>query len=808
MGSTNFKARVSKILVFTLMTFGFVSIPVTNSNALTLGSTNTSLVTLLPNTGVQLATQTSTSAAVLATTAATNTASTDARSFNLKYADNGTPATGLAQVATIVAGGSLSLYAAISTSAAISATGGTISATAHALNTISTLTSGSTGVAYTLPAAAIAAGTAIAAIWTSSTVGTYTISISYQSTTLASLPTNTNPLAGYEVGSIFVNVVADSHPAVGSANVTETLGAINGSLFVGTTTNVTGSAAAISVSGTPGDSNAVHSAARSRGLIYKDSSYGTAQTATVLTSGQLSLYAVVSTSAAFVGSAGTFSSTPSVAQGTFTETYSESLRTALITGPSALDYATSIGTIWTAPSSAGTYTVSLYVGDGASAPTVTSPAVSLAGQITVTVVAEAAAAGPVVANSTCSIATDATNAPASADATTTFLNGKSAYVNMILRDAYLSTNATEGNIVATVTGDAVVAIGTGTVAAGTGSTVVAYGKGASADDNSIRVSQATAGAPVTTTLTVTFNGATVCTKTFTIRGAPAKMVISSVSSVKDGGNAAVAGWLADGTTRDAHMYITLQDSAGNTVLPGDQTAGSISSSAGTNGGSAEFSIASASVTNLITGFIVESGDQATSISSSVAPWNASAAKYTCGSSQFGSQTVTVNHTSASTGKIITGTFTARCAGNPYTYTASFDKASYTQGEIATLTVKFFDSKGNAANSQNAVGTSEMVIPMMQFVTATGTATALTKADGSIAYTMTVGTASGMTAGTYNGIIDFTGLTAVAATKQTVTYKLSTGGDSTTNADVLKSIVALIASINKQIQALQKLILKR
>jgi len=220
------------------------------------------------------------------------------------------------------------------------------------------------------------------------------------------------------------------------------------------------------------------------------------------------------------------------------------------------------------------------------------------------------------------------------------------------------------------------------------------------------------------------------------------------------------------------------------------------------------SIASASVTTLITGFAVASGDQATSISSSLLPWNASAATYTCGSSQFGSQTVTVNHTSAATGKVITGTFAARCAGIPYTYTASFDKASYTQGEIATLTVKFFDSKGNAANSQNAVGTSEMIIPMMKFVTATGTATALTKADGSIAYTMTVGTASGLTDGTYNGIVDFTALTAVAATKQTVTYKLSTGGDSTTNADVLKSIVALIASINKQIQALQKLILKR
>jgi hypothetical protein len=62
---------------------------------------------------------------------------------------------------------------------------------------------------------------------------------------VGSLPTATNPLAGYEVGSIFVNVVANSHPAAGSANVTETLGAINGSLFVGTASNTTGSAATL-----------------------------------------------------------------------------------------------------------------------------------------------------------------------------------------------------------------------------------------------------------------------------------------------------------------------------------------------------------------------------------------------------------------------------------------------------------------------------------------------------------------------------------------------------------------------------------
>jgi len=250
------------------------------------------------------------------------------------------------------------------------------------------------------------------------------------------------------------------------------------------------------------------------------------------------------------------------------------------------------------------------------------------------------------------------------------------------------------------------------------------------------------------------------------------------------------------------ICIFLKDSAGNTVLPG-------SSNDGTNGHT-EFSIAAASLSNMVTAFSVASGDQATSVSSSLLPWNYSAAKYTCGSGFNGTQKVTVNHTSAATGKIITGTFDARCAGDAYTYTASFDKASYVQGEIATLTVKFVDSKGNPANSVTAIGTATISAPQMTRVSDAWTANTRTKADGTIAITYTVGpdTGGAVTGGTYNGIVDVTGLTAVAATKQTVTYKVSSGADTTTNADVLKSIVALIASINKQIQALQKLILKR
>jgi len=97
--------------------------------------------------------------------------------------------------------------------------------------------------------------------------------------------------------------------------------------------------------------------------------------------------------------------------------------------------------------------------------------------------------------------------------------------------------------------------------------------------------------------------------------------------------------------------------------------------------------------------------------------------------------------------------------------------------------------------------------MLTPISATGSAPFLDK-NGAKTYTYSVGGNSAITAGSYVSVIDFGTLTAVAATKQTPSYKVSTGGDTTSNADVLKSIVALIASINKQIQALQKLILKR
>jgi len=82
-------------------------------------------------------------------------------------------------------------------------------------------------------------------------------------------------------------------------------------------------------------------------------------------------------------------------------------------------------------------------------------------------------------------------------------------------------------------------------------------------------------------------------------------------------------------------------------------------------------------------------------------------------------------------------FTAACAGNPYTYTASWDKASYVAGEIATLTVQFLDSKGVKANNVGAHGAATVTAPMFTAVSSL-TGTVSDKAGGIRVYTYTVG----------------------------------------------------------------------
>jgi hypothetical protein len=434
---------------------------------------------------------------------------------------------------------------------------------------------------------------------------------------------------------------------------------------------------------------------------------------------------------------------------------------------------------------------------------VATPARTLGAAITVTVVAASAGGSYNASNSFCAISNAAASITQAnnTDSTAATVNGRSMYINFALNDAY-SNDLADGNIVVTSTGGANVSYGDNTTsfAAGTAGTAVAYDEGAG---DSIRVTQGTADAPTSSTVTITYNGTVVCTKTVGFAGAPAKVAVTVLETQKLSGNAGKDDFLADGYGRAGLFTVLLTDAAGNQVqaAAGDAASGSIPT-IGT------FSVNAASLAGqtIVSALSVDNPSTQTS---TTLPGRVSTGIYTCGATAGEVKTAKLDFTIAATGKVITSdAFTIRCAGAPYSYTASFDKASYVQGDLATLTVKFLDSKGFAANSVSGTGGWTAVTPMLTNVSTTGAAAGL-GTTGSKTYQYTVGTASGMTAGTYTSIIDFTTLTgAETAVKATPTYKLSAASTDVAFSEILKSVVALIASINKQIQALQKLILKR
>jgi len=349
----------------------------------------------------------------------------------------------------------------------------------------------------------------------------------------------------------------------------------------------------------------------------------------------------------------------------------------------------------------------------------------------------------------------------------------SLYLDVDVADAYASAiTKTTGSLIATATSGAFVSIGTATVALGTFSQAVSS---ANPDTAFIRVSEATIGAGWAGTVTVTYNGVVIATKSGTITGAPAKITLTAKKVGKN-----------DGAATSEALEYQVTDAAGNIVV--------VTNSSITYGLSSNTSIISGAA-----------GETTNSTSA------AGKATVTCVSGATGTANIQVQ-TLVSGIPLLSNAVAVTCGGAAVTYTASFDKATYAQGDIATLTVAFKDAKGVAANSIDAVSdasagsSSNIVITanQMERVT-THAASTKTNASGNVVYTFTVGTSSGAIAGKYNALVQFP--TQTKGTTQTVAYEI-TGSGAVSNADVLKSIVALIASINKQIQALQKLILKR
>jgi len=380
-----------------------------------------------------------------------------------------------------------------------------------------------------------------------------------------------------------------------------------------------------------------------------------------------------------------------------------------------------------------------------------------------------------------------TNAALTADASGASSNTATGnlYLQIDLRDAYSNAITTAGALTITASTGAVVnvpttAAATGTTTAGKYATGV-FGLAPAASDGSTglvaTISEATAGAGWSGTVTVAYNGVTIGTKTGAISGYISKIVLANHKISATTG----------GATTDAIRY-TAFDSAGNcvTTSAANITKNATSKAAVVSslaGGTAEDCTAGAHVSGKI----------------SVTPGGTG-----------GSSDVAVQYIRPDGAKVVSNTITHLVGGAAYSYTAALDKKQYMPGDIATLTVTFKDSLGNLANSASVIETknadttkqADLVISLPQLTVAgsypgstAGAVLDTPDASGQVTYTYSVGNIDG----TYAGSISFPTIDVPA----TVQYTIASG--STSLNDVLKGIVSLIASINKQIAALAKLV---
>jgi len=384
-------------------------------------------------------------------------------------------------------------------------------------------------------------------------------------------------------------------------------------------------------------------------------------------------------------------------------------------------------------------------------------------------------------------------------------NAGTAYVAFRIKDGTSSANAVTagpGTFSASATNGA--NIGWGAVASPDQSSAVTTVANGSAQAQTLYVTQGTANKdkPLTTVVTLSYNGVVYGTRTITFTGKAAKIAISAADSVIG----------KKGVTAKAVIAYEITDAAGNKLT---------SAGPGVTGASGETNNGAANTPLLATSGVVVDANQ--NVITSVSTVNTEASGYAgtadvaCGAS--GSTKVYLKYRFSDLSTIQSDPVAISCGGAPANYKAALDKTSYAPGEIATLTITATDSSGNAVYDNddtalttgpagNAVGsTAQPVSISLPQMTAVVTPTNSDTFSGGVKkYKFTVGT----TEGSFSGVVDlplYDG-TTYSQTAQTVSYKVAAGSASVTNAEVLAAIVKLIASINKQIAALQKALTKK
>jgi hypothetical protein len=368
------------------------------------------------------------------------------------------------------------------------------------------------------------------------------------------------------------------------------------------------------------------------------------------------------------------------------------------------------------------------------------------------------------------------------------------YARAMLANAY-GAELSSKPIVATATAGCWVAVensdtNTGVASAPAASTAVMTGSGA---DLTLAVKAATAGEAVNCSITLSWNGITVGTKSFKLQGVPAKVVVSGVTVGVKGGN--------------GYYRATVTDALGN-ALPDIAIS---NSNTETNNAASLQVVSDASSTAAKTGTATSAatgavyGTTPAVTSDNLAANNSDATRvgtFVC-TAKGGAAKLTVRALASGVTYVTSAPFDVYCGGASIdTWSISMDKATYAPGEIATLTVSSKDADGNFAQSLLALGASTSSFGGMTFVTAPTDTDKFNSGAGFKTYQLSVGTTEGSFVGTFK----LTGTTDTSS--KTVQYKIANATGTVSNADVLKAIVSLIASINKQIAALQKALLRR
>jgi hypothetical protein len=351
----------------------------------------------------------------------------------------------------------------------------------------------------------------------------------------------------------------------------------------------------------------------------------------------------------------------------------------------------------------------------------------------------------------------------------TVANGSTTYINLVLRDSFSTALTGSGVLLATATNGAVIAWG-GTPTAQS-STALSTSRGG---DIALYVTQGTANAykPLVTVVTITLDGAPVTTKTITFTGIAASISMQSIEIGKKN------------TANTLAFKYSVKDAVGNLLAGYTPTA-----------------VASTVPSNGVVSAISTAG------SSSADPTAQQTGGFTC-LNVSGTGKIKLELTNDIGATVTSPEYSLTCGGDIYAYSASFDKTSYAPGEVATLTITgkdvvggtVFDAVTSAGSAvSNTIGAGVTVAAPGLTAVSTPTSTD-TFVGGKVVYRYTVGS----TEGAFNAVVSAPAIDDAV----TVSYTVKASSTAVSNADVLKAIVSLIASINKQIAALQKALLKR